>query len=184
MVAQGVENSARQDLSFIERAIFAMRLEDAGHDRPVIQEALSIDRAEVSKLLSVARSMPADLVTAIGRAPKAGRGRWQLLVRVLQEPDMLKQARAAISRKGFERLDSDQRFLAILELASGKREAKNEEGKAYPLQSKSGVVIARVEQARGETRLVLDESGNPEFAAYLVAKLPDIFEAFHRKKPR
>ncbi len=132
VVAQGVENSARQDLSFIERAIFAMRLEDAGHDRPVIQEALSIDRAEVSKLLSVARSMPGDLVTAIGRAPKAGRGRWQLLARVLQEPDMLKQARAAISRKGFERLDSDQRFLAILELASAS--AKRRPKKARPIR--------------------------------------------------
>ncbi len=68
VVAQGVENSARQDLSFIERAIFAMRLEDAGHSRTVIQEALSIDRAEASKLLAVGRIIPSDVVTTIGRA--------------------------------------------------------------------------------------------------------------------
>ena len=46
---------AREDLTFIERAVFAMHLEDAGHDRSVVQEALSIDRAEASKLVSVAR---------------------------------------------------------------------------------------------------------------------------------
>src|SRR4051794_8353231 len=42
VVAQGVENSTREDLTFIERAVFAMHLEDAGHDRSVVQEALSI----------------------------------------------------------------------------------------------------------------------------------------------
>jgi ParB family chromosome partitioning protein len=30
IIAQGVENSAREDLSFIERAVFALRLENAG----------------------------------------------------------------------------------------------------------------------------------------------------------
>ncbi len=30
VVAQGIENSAREDLTFIERAVFALRLEDGG----------------------------------------------------------------------------------------------------------------------------------------------------------
>ena len=46
IIAQGVENSAREDLSFIERAVFALRLETAGRNRVVIQQALAIDRAE------------------------------------------------------------------------------------------------------------------------------------------
>lgn len=184
VVAQGVENSARQDLSFIERAIFAMRLEDAGHDRPVVQEALSIDRAEASKLLSVARSIPSDLILAIGRAPKAGRGRWQLLSKLLQDARVLKQARNSITRKDFEKLDSDQRFLAILELASGTPRDKSGDSKPVQIESKSGQLIARVEQARGETRLIIDEGAGPEFASHLVAKLPELFEAFHRRKVR
>ena len=36
-----------------------MHIEDAGHSRSVVQDALSIDRAEASKLLAVARSVPA-----------------------------------------------------------------------------------------------------------------------------
>jgi ParB family chromosome partitioning protein len=47
-------------LSFIERAAFALTLEEAGFQRSVIQSALSIDRAEVSKLIAVAKAVPAD----------------------------------------------------------------------------------------------------------------------------
>ena len=77
IVAQGLENSAREDLSFIERAVFAMTLEEAGYDRSVVQAALSVDRAEASKLVAVApQPSRGDLVERIGRAPKVGRGRW------------------------------------------------------------------------------------------------------------
>jgi len=55
VVAQGVENSARRDLSFIERAMFAKALEDAGYERPVIMASLSTDKTELSKMISVAR---------------------------------------------------------------------------------------------------------------------------------
>ena len=84
IIAQGVENSAREDLSFIERAVFALRLETAGRNRAVIQQALAIDRAEASKLISVAKAVPNDLILAIGKAPKIGRGRWQEFAEALQ----------------------------------------------------------------------------------------------------
>ena len=51
VIAQGLENGPREDLSFIERAMFAMHIEDAGHKRSVVQDALAIDRAEASKLI-------------------------------------------------------------------------------------------------------------------------------------
>ena len=54
VVAQGQENSARADLSFIERARFALHLEVAGYDRETIISALSVDKTTVSRLISVA----------------------------------------------------------------------------------------------------------------------------------
>ena len=101
VVAQGIENSAREDLSFIERAVFAARLEDAGFQRSVVQASLSIDRAEASKLVAVARSVPEDIVHAIGRAAKVGRGRWQALADALKTPTHLKRARSAIKLHDF-----------------------------------------------------------------------------------
>ncbi|MGY4445478.1 plasmid partitioning protein RepB [Bradyrhizobium sp. i1.3.1] len=71
VVAQGLENAPREDLSFIERASFAMHIEDAGHSRSVVQDALSVDRAEASKLLAVARSVPAEVIQAIGESSES-----------------------------------------------------------------------------------------------------------------
>ena len=182
VVAQGVENSAREDLSFIERAIFAMRLEDAGHGRAIIQEALSVDRAEASKLLSVARAIPAEIVAAIGRAPRAGRGRWQALAQALKQASALKQVKAAIARKSFEMLDSDRRFVAALAAASSATAAP--EKTIGQVAAKDGQPIARFEQGQGTVRIAFSEADSGEFAAHLIERLPELYEAFRKKRPR
>jgi ParB family chromosome partitioning protein len=182
VVAQGLENSAREDLSFIERATFAMKLEDGGFDRSVTQEALAIDRAEASKLLSVARSVPVDVVAAIGRAPRIGRGRWQSLAEVLKASDALLRARTAIEAPKFADQDSDARFVAVLS-------ASNEANKGDSTQTLSSTVvvandgrpIARVVDSRRETKVAVDQETNAGFAAFLVAQLPSLFEAYLRK---
>jgi ParB family chromosome partitioning protein len=49
-IAQGKENSERRDLTFIERALFARHLEEAGFDRSTLVAALTVDKAEVTRL--------------------------------------------------------------------------------------------------------------------------------------
>lgn len=85
IIAQGQENSARQDLSFIERALFATVLEEKGFSRDVSMAALSTDKTEISKLMSVVRAIPRDMLDGIGAAPKAGRTRWLGLAEKLRE---------------------------------------------------------------------------------------------------
>ena len=53
VLAQGKENSERRDLSFIERAMFAVHLEERGFDRNVVMAALSVDKSEAAKLFAV-----------------------------------------------------------------------------------------------------------------------------------
>lgn len=179
VVAQGVENSAREDLSFIERAVFAMRLEDAGHERSIVQEALSIDRAEASKLLSVARSIPADLVAAIGRAPKVGRGRWQSLSDALKTSGAQERAKAATENPGFSERDSDARFLAVLSAVSRiPNEDKGSASAAQTIVARSGQQIARVQQAGRELKVILNRGTNAGFATFLVEQLPGLFETY------
>ena len=117
IIAQGVENSAREDLSFIERAVFALRLETAGRNRTVIQQALAIDRAEASKLISVAKAVPNDLILAIGKASKIGRGRWQELAEALRDKAALKPAQTWAARPTFVKASSDERFSRALTAA-------------------------------------------------------------------
>ena len=79
VVAQGRENLERRDLSFIERALFAARLEDHGFARSALTAALAVHKGNLSTMISVARSVPEELIVAIGPAPKVGRPRWEQL---------------------------------------------------------------------------------------------------------
>ncbi|MPR06188.1 plasmid partitioning protein RepB [Microvirga tunisiensis] len=180
VLAQGIENSARQDLSFIERAAFAARLEDAGHDRSVVQSALSIDRAEASKLVSVARSIPTDIIEAVGRAPKAGRPRWLKLAEVMKaSKPAVKAVRAVIKSPNFTSRPSDERFRKVFAAASAAPEDK-EAAKTSPraVLSRAGKKIAQVKQSGHDLKISLDQGLDAAFASFLVERLPDLFASF------
>jgi ParB family chromosome partitioning protein len=182
VVAQGLENAAREDLSFIERASFAMRIEDAGHSRSVIQHALSIDKAEASKLIGVARAIPRDVLDAIGRAPKIGRPRWLMLAEQLKEDDALARAKAAIVEPGFAARQTDARFAAVLIAVGRAPQAHRAPGikEAEQIVGANGQKIGHAQHAEREVNLRIDETVSPGFAAFLVEQLPALFEAFSR----
>ncbi|MDA9438831.1 chromosome partitioning protein ParB [Bradyrhizobium sp. CCBAU 51745] len=181
VVAQGLENAPREDLSFIERATFAMHIEDAGHSRSIVQDALSIDRAEASKLLAVARSVPTDVIHAIGKAPKVGRGRWQSFAELIKDDAALKRVRAAIAEPIFAERETDARFLAAFTAASRPSSAgTSKAAEEKPVFSVSGDKIAHVRQAERELKLTLDKNVSATFAAFLVDQLPTLFDAFSK----
>ncbi|GAC1553712.1 MAG: plasmid partitioning protein RepB [Beijerinckiaceae bacterium] len=180
-IAQGIENSAREDLSFIERAVFARRLEEAGFDRSLIQTALSIDRAEVSKLIAVAKAIPHDVIEAVGRASKVGRGRWQALAEALACSDVVKRARSAARDPKFNALPSDARFLAVLSAANKTATLDQSNRSTRPISSRNGVEIARIAFTDRQVKVTVSRAVNGGFGAFLVDKLPDLFEAYAAK---
>ncbi|MGL4637257.1 MAG: plasmid partitioning protein RepB [Beijerinckiaceae bacterium] len=177
--AQGIENSARADLSFIERAAFALRLERAGCSRVVIQQALTVDKAEASKLIAVASAVPPDLIAAIGRAPRTGRPRWQELAEAVQQAPAAKRVRALITQASFQAQDSDNRFLAVLSLAKRSPEvAAGHSPTRFMLKSAKGDVFAKVTDANGASRIVIDHMKHEGFADFVVQELPALFERY------
>jgi ParB family chromosome partitioning protein len=131
VVAQGKENLERRDLSFIERALFARRLEDRGFDRSVVIAALSCDKADVSRYVAMARAIPEMIAISIGPAPKAGRARWAELAEKLQQADAAATAEALVRQTEFLSLDSDQRFARLLEVLRPAAEHKQKIGRAH-----------------------------------------------------
>ncbi|MFT5631886.1 MAG: ParB family chromosome partitioning protein, partial [Gammaproteobacteria bacterium] len=105
ILAQGQENTARKDLTFIEKANFARQMRDAGYDRKIMGDALAMDKTLVSRLLSVADKVPVQLIEAIGSAPNVGRDRWLALADKLGESDLVAQAVGDTS---------DMRFNAVM----------------------------------------------------------------------
>ena len=84
LVSQALENSARLERSFIEQAIFAIKLEEQGFTRAEIGDVLAVDKGTLSKLISVARDLPDVLIYAIGAAHEAGRRPWLELRRLIK----------------------------------------------------------------------------------------------------
>ena len=179
VVAQGLENSARSDLSFIERALFARELEDRAFKRPVIMAALSTDKTELSKMLSVVRALPEPLVRAIGPAPKAGRRRWLELADLLREKGAARRGELALADPNLG-ADSDVRFLRVLAAVAPRRRAP-----AAPklLKTPEGAAFARVSRDARATTLRLDAEVEPDFADYLVARLSDLLAEFRAGRP-
>ena len=68
VIAQGQENSARENLSFIERSVFSGHLLDLGFDRQTIQSSLSVDAPMLTRMLSVTKRIPDVVIKAVGAA--------------------------------------------------------------------------------------------------------------------
>ncbi len=184
VVAQGVENSAREDLTFIERAMFALKLEDGGFHRPLIQTALSVDRQEASKLLGVARGIPRWLIDVIGRAPKVGRPRWQELAELLKDEEAEKKARKATEDKSFGHKDTDERFATVLR---GVKFSGVDTSTPRPMQhvakSHDGTEIATFAVAGKHCKIQISRDRDEAFARFVMEKLPELYASFRSETP-
>ncbi|MTE01050.1 plasmid partitioning protein RepB [Paracoccus sp. YIM 132242] len=163
VVAQGQENSARKDLSFIEKANFARQMVAAGYERRLICDALSIDKTVISRMLSVIDALPDALIRAIGAAPSAGRDRWLALAQKAEGrkvEDLVPLAQGA---------DSDARFAAVLAAVS----APPARPASRPLLAADGRTLGQVR--RGRTKTVIElEAGDPAFADWLADHMAEV----------
>ncbi|TCK19679.1 ParB family protein [Ancylobacter aquaticus] len=177
VVAQGRENLDRQDLSFIEKALFAKRLEDAGHDRQTIIAALSTDKGDLSRYIAVARRIPEPLIRRIGPAPKSGRARWLGLAEKLENQKLLSSVEAIFDDPAIQAMDSDRRFQALWQkLAYKARPPTRADVWATPQGRRGG----HVQRAAGRTALVFNEKAVPAFADFVVSRLDTLFAEFSK----
>lgn len=179
VVAQGLENAARVDLSFIEKATFALGLEKRGFDRATIMAALATDKTELSKMISAASSLPEPLIRAIGAAPRAGRRRWLQLAERLGEKAALKRIEALVADPAFAALDTDLRFTMALDaaIASPAEKALKSPVRTV-IKGASGVPIASVEETETRLSLTIDRRHSRAFADYVVRRLADLHATF------
>ncbi|PTV70268.1 plasmid partitioning protein RepB [Agrobacterium pusense] len=110
VIAQGQENSARSNLSFIERAFFAQNLLSTGMTKEVVRTSLAIDEAMLSKMLGVVEIVPDAVIKALGASKKIGRDRWLSLRQLLLTPALLKVANEFVETSDLKNLPEDKRF--------------------------------------------------------------------------
>jgi ParB family chromosome partitioning protein len=155
VVAQGIENAARQDLSWIERALFAWRMDQTGIKARDIRAALAVDDPELARLRSVCRTLAIDVIETIGRAPKVGRPRWvELATIVASEPNALQRIRETLSADKVSALPSDERFRRVLTAVKRRVPAEKQ---AIELKSPRGQVVGKVSFSNGDVKLTIEK---------------------------
>ncbi|MFK7943993.1 MAG: plasmid partitioning protein RepB [Paracoccaceae bacterium] len=182
ILAQGQENTARRDLSFVEKANFARQLRDEGYKRKIICDALNIDKTEISRMLSVADRIPVEAILAVGSAPGIGRTRWLKLADML-ETEAFDGKACAVLAKGETGEDRFEALYHAITLPQRRvREAEKTETRkkveVSPLTGADGARLGRIRRAAGKTTFVLEaeEEADVAFADWL----SEHFEEVHR----
>jgi ParB family chromosome partitioning protein len=179
VLAQGIENASRQDLTWIERALFASRMDDAGIKARHIYAALSIEDAELARMRSVYRALPADIIEAIGRAPKVGRPRWLDLAKIVAgDAQSLGTIRAVLSNGTDSPLLSDQRFQRVLDAVKPAATGKNTSVTA--LADAGGRKLGAVTASAREVRISAEGALGAAFLKFVEAELPGLADRFAR----
>lgn len=189
VLAQGKENTERRDLSFIERAFFAQNLVVRGFERALVQDALSLDKAEMTRFLQVASAVPPSVVRAIGPAPKIGRPRWVRFAELLRLEDAHAVVQSETALEAFKTADSNARFNRIFErllklaepalptTAPVSRNAETEQG------SNKGHGIAQLHSDNGRRVLAFADDAPEGFAEFVASELDVLLCRFKSQAP-
>jgi ParB family transcriptional regulator, chromosome partitioning protein len=177
IVAQGLENAARLETSFIERAMFVSRILEAGFKQEIVEKSLGIDQSLVSRMRGVVSGIPRDLILAIGPAHGAGRRQWEELRTALKETDVAPLPRLLAAVPGD--IPSPERLRAAI--AAARRPA--EQPSSRPA-SAAELVPGRVSARRSGRNLTvkLDRRAPEAFLDHLESKLPALYEEWSRGK--
>ncbi len=186
-IAQGIENAQRQDLSWIEKALFAARMDEAGLRARDIRAALGVDDPELARFRQVFRTLGFDLIRAVGRAPKIGRPRWMELAAKVggsapgQPPPRVLPAQLVETLAAAKDLTSDERFAACIAALSEPAPPPT----VVELRGASGAAIGQVAFSGNGLKLQVARSEAEPFLAFLRKELPALVERFlaERSKP-
>jgi ParB family transcriptional regulator, chromosome partitioning protein len=192
VLAQGQENSVRADLSFIERALFARRLEDDGYDRETIIMALNADKTTISRMISAATKIPTPLIEAIGPAPSIGRDRWIELMRASELNGASPEIDKLLLSNAFLAATSDERFNIVLThmLQCAATDRTDHSGppnhtraNAQYWANQTGQRLVRVTASERALTLAIDKRLAPGFGDYLLQQMDALYASYvHQKK--
>lgn len=182
---QLLENAARRDLSFIERALIATALMDSDmfegteFKNKKVAEVLNLKDAAVSQMTKVVNGVDARLIQAIGPCPGIGRPRWETLKKALNDQASVDDLVDIAVRKrsdGNGDAQSDAAFKAVLAAALDSPEVSEK-------STLDG--IGTVSSAlRGKQVTLKVKAEDNDFAKWLEAEAPSLVQDLHARWKR
>ena len=172
LLAKGLENAARRNLSFYEKARFAEAIQAAGHDGATVRQVLNLSASGHSHLTKVTQNVPVRIGDLIGPAPKSGRPKWTELAELFLSGKLTEHGAVDVLARTSTTVNSDERLELLIKEAS-KRGAKTSSAprEITPLE---GVTI---KASRATLSLSVKKSGaNAAFATWLEGHLAEIIK--------
>ncbi len=180
VLAQGQENTARRDLTFIEKANFAWQMRQEGYKREVICDALHVDKTVISRMLSIAERIGQDLIHAIGAAPSVGRDRWLKLAELVERVDW-DPVTLAVGKTSDARFDETMRLLEKYDpgpQTPRKKPRKPPAPRPEVLRGPEGQQIAQISERGRKVTLTFDRNKAGGFESWLIANLAEIHRSW------
>lgn len=169
LLAKGLENASRRNLSFYERARFAAVIQRAGHDTKTTRQVLNLTAPGLSHLTKVTENVPDAVGDAIGPAPKSGRPKWTALADAFIAKRISAKGALDILAKVEVDTPSDHRLDVLLKEISRRGARPGQGREVTPVD---GVTI---KSGAGSIGVSIKRSGkNAAFADWLDANLEDI----------
>lgn len=176
LIAKGLENAARRNLSFYEKARFAEVIQLAGHDKATTRQVLNLTKSGLSHLTRVTDHVPSTIGDLIGPAPKSGRPKWTALADGFARKKTTEKAAAeALTKVGGE-VSSDDRLDFLLKEISRRGTRSTQPTETVPVE---GVTIRT---GASTIAVSINRRGkNAAFSSWLNANLEEIIKRSYRE---
>ncbi|GLO80266.1 plasmid partitioning protein RepB [Sulfitobacter pontiacus] len=176
LMAKGLENASRAELSFYERARFAQAILDQSYSRSDVCQALAISKNSLSQLERINRLVPSMVGEAIGAAPSAGRPKWMTLATAFEKGTTNEQEALLVLSNCSTEMTSDDRLDLVL------REMSKRGTRERSIVERSPVPGVSIKANRSALSVSVKRTGDSEqFAAWLDESLDQIIrDSFER----
>jgi ParB family chromosome partitioning protein len=179
VIMQGQENSARANLTFVERAMFARKLQEAGQDKDVIKAALSVDDSLLSRMLSVVEVIPEAIIEVLGPSKRVGRDRWESLKKMLLKPQVRERALEVIQTTSFMAKSHDVRFEHLMStLRAASKRPPRQSNLPSRWQPADSLVTAEIRRTARTVNLTFEAPNARAFGDFVSASLDELYRAF------
>lgn len=180
---QSLENGPREDLTWIEQAMWAVQLKSTGLSHRAICPIMGLSEAAVSHLFRVTSVIPEEIIFAIGRAKAVGRPKWTALANLLKDESKIEAVSSIVQTPEFITADGAGRISYAMRAASGKPTQAEEQAQEEALDFALGDrVFGRMKSTSSGTTVSIPKKENT-FARWLAKRMPELMREFNASEP-
>ncbi len=180
---QAVENGVRENLTWIEQAMWAVQLKEAGLSHRAICPVLALSEAAVSHLFRVTSVIPTDIIYAIGRAKSVGRPKWTALADLLKDDSKITAVRELLETTEFQSKDGAGRIGMAIDRANGTIATEPNAAPQTVNFALGERLFGRMKESSSGTIITIPKKEDA-FARWLAERMPELVREYDHQSGR